>query len=116
MYGVPGGREGVLSKISYTGSVAAEQPMQDGRLVLEQNFPNPFAEQTEIRFRTARAGDIVVRVYDLLGREVAVLSEGHRAAGRHALIFRAERLPAGVYLCRVESGDAVASSSMVLLR
>jgi hypothetical protein len=71
---------------------------------LEQNYPNPFNPTTTIRF--ASTGEPVsLRVYDTLGREVAVLVDGVAGAGTHSVTFDGASLPAGVYFLRMRSGS-----------
>jgi hypothetical protein len=80
---------------------------------LAQNHPNPFADATSVRFSLARAAAVRLAVYDALGREVAVLAEGLRAAGPHAVALDARGLPAGTYLYRLEAdGEVIATRRM----
>lgn len=83
---------------------------------LAQNYPNPFNPSTLITFTLAVAGETEVRVFDVLGREVAVLHSGPAAAGVHQVRFDAAGLPSGIYLCRLISGDAAAVRRMVLMK
>jgi hypothetical protein len=84
---------------------------------LAQNHPNPFAASTTVGFTLARAADVRVVVYDALGREVAVLVEGRRAPGSHAVTLDARGLPAGTYLYRLEvAGEVVATRRMTRAR
>ena len=59
---------------------------------------------------------VSLRVYDMLGREVAVLVDERRPAGRHTVRFDARRLASGVYLYRIEAGPHAASRTMALVR
>ena len=83
---------------------------------LEQNYPNPFNPETNIRFNLASAGVVSLKVFDLLGREVARLAAGEYARGTHAVRFDASRLAAGIYFSRLEAGDVVLTKMMTLLR
>jgi hypothetical protein len=71
------------------------------KLALEQNFPNPFNPSTRIRFIVPQAGHARLAVYDLLGREVAVLLDDVREAGTHMVLFDASRLASGMYVYRL---------------
>ncbi|HYE94720.1 MAG TPA: integrin alpha [Rubricoccaceae bacterium] len=64
--------------------------------------PNPFAASTELAFEVPEPGPVRLAVYDLLGREVAVLADGPLAAGRHVAAWDAGRFPSGHYLARLE--------------
>jgi hypothetical protein len=73
-------------------------------------YPNPFNPETKVGYRMKEGGWVKVSVYDLLGREVAVLVEGWKPAGTHSAIWNARNLPSGTYICRLvaqESGESV---------
>jgi len=72
---------------------------------LETARPNPLRESADIAFVMPEAGPVSVAVYDLLGRQVAVLAEGERAAGRHVTTLEAGTLSAGVYVVRMQAGS-----------
>jgi hypothetical protein len=90
---------------------------------LEQNFPNPFNPITTIGYSVpgvggqgARVGDVRLAVYDMLGREVAVLVNEARQAGSHEVRWDASALSSGVYYCRLTAGDRVETRMMTLLK
>lgn len=86
---------------------------------LAQNYPNPFNPSTEIAFTLTQPGAVSLRVFDAVGREVAVLIDAPLASGRHSVTFDATGLPSGVYYCRLAqagSGAAGLTRSMVLLK
>jgi len=66
-------------------------------VLLGQSYPNPAAGPTTIEFRLPREGDVSLRLYDVAGREVAVLAQGRRGPGRHLVSVAAERLAPGSY-------------------
>jgi len=70
--------------------------------VLEQNYPNPFNPATIIPFTLRQRGHVSLKVYNLLGQEVATLVDDILPAGRHTAIFEARDLPAGVYFYRLK--------------
>jgi len=82
--------------------------------ILEPNYPNPFNPSTRIAWSQDRTTSVRVVVTDILGREVAVLQEGMRSAGRHTLDFYASRLASGMYMIRL-TGDAVSLSRKITL-
>ncbi len=61
-------------------------------------YPNPFNQVTTVRFSLAEAGPVRLRVYDVLGRRVAVLADSDMVAGAHSVKFEAAHLPSGMYL------------------
>lgn len=94
-------------------TVDAESP---SAIVLEQNYPNPFNPLTVIGFRLSVSGDVTLKVYDTLGREVAVLINESMPAGEHSVDFDASNLASGVYLYRLESSGGSVMKRMTLLK
>jgi catechol 2,3-dioxygenase-like lactoylglutathione lyase family enzyme len=86
------------------------------RFELAQNYPNPFNPSTKIHYTLKNSGNVRLSVYDLLGREVAVLVNGVRAAGSHEVTFSRPDLGSGVYFYKLQSGGQVMTKKMVLLR
>ncbi len=86
------------------------------RVELLQNWPNPFNEATLLRFILPRSERVRLEVFDLTGRCVATLLNETREAGTHAVQFRAEGLPSGMYVCRLQAGHSVRTRKIVLVR
>jgi hypothetical protein len=84
--------------------------------MLLQNYPNPFNAQTTIRFVLPESQDVVLTIYDLLGRKVQTLLDEYRQAGNHTVTFDASYLSSGVYFYRLQAGDVVETKRMVLLK
>ncbi|MDX1419681.1 MAG: PKD domain-containing protein [Rubricoccaceae bacterium] len=78
--------------------------------------PNPFARETAITYTLAAGGDAALAVFDLLGRRVAVLTEGAHEAGTHRAVFDGSALPSGVYVYRLQVGDTVQTGRLMLAR
>lgn len=83
---------------------------------LSQNFPNPFNPSTQIAFSIPRSGYTTLKVYNILGREIAVLMAKKLEAGRYKVSWNTNGLPSGLYFYRLQSSDFVATKKMVLLR
>ncbi len=83
---------------------------------LEANYPNPFNPQTTIRFTLPEAVHVQIRVFDLLGREVARLVDADREAGRHEVAFDARDLASGMYLYRMQAGSFEQHRTMLLVK
>ncbi len=100
--------------------LAVDEPRQPAqrpqRFTLFQNFPNPFNPQTEIKFDLLYSGMTVLKVYNLMGEEIATLVNRSLTAGSHRVTFDAATLPAGVYIYKLENGGLIETRKMVLLR
>ena len=83
---------------------------------LFQNYPNPFNPSTIISYQIASAGKVSLKVYDVLGKEVAVLVDEYRDAGLYTVNFNGSNLASGIYLYKLESGSFVSTKKLVLLR
>ncbi len=83
---------------------------------LHQNYPNPFNPVTMIRFAMPKSGIVTLKVYDILGREVANLVNGFKAAGEYIVDFDASALTSGVYFYRLESDGYVDVKRMVVIK
>ncbi len=118
--------EGVIAVPRYGGpktSSGQEQSVLPGEFLLEQNYPNPFNPTTTIAYAVpatagegAGSSEIRLAVYDLLGREVAVLLDESMPPGVHAVEFSAERLPSGVYYYSLRTPGGALTRSMRLIR
>ncbi len=83
---------------------------------LAQNYPNPFNPATTIEFSLPNAAHVSLRVYDMLGREVAVLVNEERTAGSYRVTFDARSLPSGTYLYSLRAGSSQEIRKMVLVK
>lgn len=86
------------------------------KFALSQNYPNPFNPSTTINFDLPVSGNIDLRVYDMTGKEVAVIVSEFRTAGYHTVNFNAANLSSGVYVYRLVSGQNVETKKMSLLK
>lgn len=83
---------------------------------LDQNYPNPFNATTTIPFSIPAAAQVMLKVYNILGQEVATLVNEKLAAGNYAMSWEATDFASGVYIYRIQAGDFVRSRKMLLLR
>ncbi|MDL1945129.1 T9SS type A sorting domain-containing protein [Chloroflexi bacterium CFX2] len=83
---------------------------------LFQNFPNPFNPSTQLSWQSPVAGHQTLKVYDVLGNEVATLVDEYKDAGRYETTFDASRLASGIYFYRLRAGTFVETRKMLLVR
>ncbi len=83
---------------------------------LDQNYPNPFNPSTTIGYQLSAKSFVRLEVFDILGREVAVLAEGEQSAGAHTVRFEASSLPSGVYVYRLSGEGTSLMRTMIVLR
>lgn len=95
---------------------SAEPIRSPSSFVLEQNFPNPFNNSTNIRFTIAERGDVLLRVVDLLGREVGELVSGELDAGEYVIRWNPLHIHSGVYFYLLKSGNLVTSRKLVFIK
>jgi photosystem II stability/assembly factor-like uncharacterized protein len=79
-------------------------------------YPNPFNPSTTIAYDLHKAGHVSLRVFDLLGREVAVLKDGFVEAGTHHAVFDGGNLASGVYFARLDAGEFTQTKKLMLLK
>jgi hypothetical protein len=95
------------------GVVEGTQPLV---FELAQNYPNPFNPSTRISFSIPAQAKVVLKVYNLLGQEVATLLNEVRPAGVHNVRFNAQNLASGMYLYRIVAGDFTSVKKMLLMK
>ena len=83
---------------------------------LEQNYPNPFNPSTTISFSLAKASNVNLTIYNVLGQRVGTLVNNHLDAGSHTVNFNAAKFASGVYFYRLEAGSYVSLKKMMLLK
>ena len=83
---------------------------------LAQNYPNPFNPSTSIDYSLPRAGYISLKVFNVIGQEVATLYEGFQAAGNHRVEFQASTKPSGIYFYRLTHQDGSETRKMLLVK
>ena len=84
--------------------------------VLQQNYPNPFNPSTAISYQLSAISFVTLKVFDVLGREVATLVDGVRNAGIHTVQWNASYMPSGVYFYRIVAGNQIQSKTMQLVK
>jgi len=83
---------------------------------LGQNYPNPFNPSTVIRYQVSASGNVELKVFDVLGKEVATLVNEIQSAGTYSRTFNAANLPSGLYIYTLKAGSNVQTKKMLLLK
>jgi photosystem II stability/assembly factor-like uncharacterized protein len=83
---------------------------------LKQNYPNPFNPSTVINYQLPVSGDVTLKVYDVLGNEIATLVNEEKPAGSYEVEFNASELSSGIYFYKLQAGDFVETKKMILLK
>lgn len=83
---------------------------------LQQNYPNPFNPSTTVRFAMKNSGNVSLKVYNLLGSEVATLFNGFKGQGEHSVEFNGAGLASGVYFVRMEASEFSSVKKMMLVK
>lgn len=97
-------------------SVDDDSPVIMDGYSLRQNYPNPFNPVTEITFTLPIAGDISLKVFNMLGQEVALITSGNYSAGLHKVIFNAAELHSGIYFYQLTGSDLTFTKKMILMK
>ena len=110
-----------LAKIFLNGNgvlteVAENRPGIPDNFGISQNYPNPFNPSTNISFNIPKRSQVSLKVFDLLGREVATIVSEEMSAGSYSRTWNAVNMPSGVYFYRLQSGSFNETKKLVLLR
>ncbi len=112
-----GGNISLPVNINVSSSVSVDDPdMLPVNYNLYQNYPNPFNPVTNIKFQVPKKTFVTLKVYDVIGREVAVLLREEKRIGTYNIIFNASNLPSGVYFYRLFSDNFNDTKKFILLK
>jgi hypothetical protein len=93
-----------------------ENSTMPSTFALEQNYPNPFNTSTKINYSLATTGNVSLKVFDVLGREVMTLVNEVQVAGQHTAVVNASRLASGMYIYKLEAGSFSSVKKMMFLK
>jgi Secretion system C-terminal sorting domain len=97
-------------------SVTQEPTMLPVGISLMQNYPNPFNPSTAISFRIPSRSFVSLKVFDLIGREVATIVSEEMSAGSYTKQWNAEKMSSGIYFYRLQAGSSMETKKLVLLK
>ena len=84
--------------------------------ILHQNYPNPFNPTTTINYQIPQTEFVILKVYDILGREVAILVNEEKPAGSYEVQFEGSGLTSGIYFYQLKAGEYSETKKMILLK
>jgi hypothetical protein len=92
------------------------EPQAVSSFMLEQNYPNPFNPSTKISWQSPIGSWQTLKVYDILGREVATLVNEYKPAGSYEVEFDAAKLSSGIYFYTLRAGEFIQTNKMILMK
>ena len=111
------------SRVDTNGNLGNTTPVEDEvetvkpeKFDLLQNYPNPFNPNTEINYQLPERSFVAIKVFDVLGTEIAVLVNEEKPAGSYEVEYNASNLPSGVYFYQLSAGSFIETKKMILLR
>lgn len=121
LFGADGNQQVTLDNLAWTGFEGTPTDIEKGfglpeDFRLSQNYPNPFNPTTRIEFEMPVSGIVTLAVYDLLGRQVALLANENYSAGTHNIAFDASQLASGVYMYRLNVAGQTFTRKMTLVK
>jgi hypothetical protein len=107
----------VASKATeFVTSISSDESVLPERFALEQNYPNPFNPSTTISWQLAEGRKTTIKVYDMLGREVATLVDEYKPAGKYETVFNAIGSASGIYFYRLQAGEFSSTKKIILMK
>lgn len=113
------GTELIVDEITFKvggSTVVLEEEILPSAFFLHQNYPNPFNPTTKISWQSPIGSHQTLKVYDLLGNEIATLVDEEKPVGVYEINFNASNLASGIYFYKIQAGSFVQTKKMILLR
>jgi hypothetical protein len=105
--------------LEWFGLITEVEPVDNtvpNNFKLAQNYPNPFNPSTTVKFSIPQTTKVLLKVYDMLGREVATLIDSEKAAGNYEVNFDASKYASGVYVYTLSAGNYQSTKKMMLMK
>jgi len=106
----------LFATFQFDNPVSVETDLAPTEFMLYQNFPNPFNPATKITYTLPQKNYVALKIYNVLGKEVATLVNEKKPTGIYEVEFNAAKLPSGIYFYRIQAGSFFETKKMVLLR
>jgi len=108
-----GGGGMILRKIKSTASI---KETTIAKKIVSQNYPNPFNPVTKIKYHLPKNSEVILKVFDMSGKEVATLVNKKQTAGTYEVTFDGTRLSSGTYFYRLQAGEFIETKRMMLIK
>jgi len=105
-----------IEQINLKNEAETDQFEVENRFELLPVYPNPFVARTNVSFSLKEAADVEISLYDMLGREVALLFAGRKGEGSHSLVLERNNLVSGVYLLKLQAGNTLKTQKVIVSR
>jgi len=117
---IAGGTQSSSTKISASAChnvpTSVRQNLVASRYALLTNYPNPFNPTTTVHYAIPQSAHVTLRIFDDIGREIAILVDKNENEGEHSVLFDASKLATGTYLCRLKADEIVLTNKLVLVK
>lgn len=110
------GQEKTLIAIRDTVTIVEDENTSISSFKLEQNYPNPFNSATNIKYSIPQSSRVVIKIFDIIGKEVATLLDRYQESGSYDIIFRPDNLASGIYFYQLHVGEFRATKKLILLK
>ena len=97
-------------------SIPEKKQQAPNSFILAQNYPNPFNPSTTIRYSIKKSGNVTLKIFDVLGRNVKTIQNGFKNAGEYRIEFNSEKLSSGIYYYQLRGGNNVLTKKMMVLK
>jgi len=115
-YSLPSNEVETIVEGAFLEKSTSEEIVAVLKYAIAQNYPNPFNPSTNITFQIPTGGNVSLKVYDVLGKEVAVLIDEYKDAGRYSVNFNGSNLASGIYLYKLQAGNFTSTKKLVLMK
>jgi len=106
----------LLMKIDSDLLPSVDEKFIPSEFSLSQNYPNPFNPSTKIKYQIPEMSFVTLKVYDVLGNEVATLVNKEKPAGEYEVEFNASKLPSGIYFYQIKAGEFIQTKKMIFIK
>ena len=105
-----------VAPVTFTVTDVEDEFTVVNKYELGQNYPNPFNPSTKISYSVAERSNVSIKIFDMLGKEVASLVNTVKEAGSHEVNFNASNLSSGMYIYTISAGNFTSSKKMMFLK